>query len=193
MLEGQGFKEIYNLSGGIRAWTGPVAEGPVGLNLEMVRGDETPIEIIKLAYGMEQSLGGFYRALKDRKQDGEVANLFDLLASMEEKHKDRLVSLGESIDPSGWDRGRFEAEVSSEIMEGGFKSEEFITKNERHLRTVPDTIDVAMMLEAQSLDLYLRFSEKTAHDDTKNVLRKIGDEEKLHLQHLGRLRDEKKG
>lgn len=192
MLEGQGFKEIYNLSGGIRAWTGPVAEGPVGLNLDMVRGDETPIELIKLAYGMEQSLGGFYRVLKDRSPDGQVADLFDLLASMEEKHKQRLIALAESIQPPEWNRDEFEAEVTSEVMEGGFKSGEFMEKNERHLQTEPDTLDVAMILEAQALDLYLRFAEKTAHDKTRTVLYKIGDEEKQHLQYLGRLRDEKR-
>jgi len=191
MLEGQGFKEIYNLSGGIWAWKGAVAEGPVALNLDMIRGDEKPIEIIKLAYGMEQSLGGFYRLLKDRTQDREVANLFDLLASMEEKHKERLIALGESIKPPDWNREQFEAEVSSAVMEGGFKSEEFMRKNERFLQAVPDTLDVSMMLEAQALDLYLRFADKTAHDDTKSVLYRIGDEEKQHLQYLGRLRDEK--
>jgi sulfur-carrier protein adenylyltransferase/sulfurtransferase len=193
MLEGQGFKEIYNLSGGIWAWKGAVAEGPVGLNLDMVRGDEAPMEIIRLAYGMEQSLGGFYRVLKDRTQDRDVANLFDLLASMEEKHKERLLELGESFDLPDWNREQFEAEVSSNIMEGGFKSEEFMSKNEKHLRTVPDTLDVTMMLEAQALDLYLRFAERTAHDDTKSVLYKIGDEEKQHLKHLGQLREEKRG
>jgi len=191
MLEGQGFKEIYNLSGGMMAWKGTVAEGPVALNLDMIRGDEKPIEIIKLAYGMEQSLGGFYRLLKDRTQDREVANLFDLLASMEEKHKERLIALGESIKPPDWNREQFEAEVSSAVMEGGFKSEEFMRKNERFLQAVPDTLDVSMMLEAQALDLYLRFADKTAHDDTKSVLYRIGDEEKQHLQYLGRLRDEK--
>ena len=48
------------------AWNGLKAEGPVELNLDMVRGDETPVQIIKLAYGMEQSLADFYRTVRTR-------------------------------------------------------------------------------------------------------------------------------
>ena len=56
MLSGWGFKEVYNLAGGIKAFYGPKATGPRELNLDLVRGDETPAEIITLAYGMEKAL-----------------------------------------------------------------------------------------------------------------------------------------
>ena len=53
LLSGQGFEEIYNLKGGIKAWQGLEAAGPKELNLDIVRGDETPDEIVALAYDME--------------------------------------------------------------------------------------------------------------------------------------------
>ena len=46
LLSGLGFKEIYNLKGGIKAWRGGKAAGPRELNLELVHGDETPAEMI---------------------------------------------------------------------------------------------------------------------------------------------------
>ena len=46
-----------------------------------------------------------------------------------------------------------------------------------------------MMLETQALDLYLRFAGKIESASTKEVLYRIADEEKSHLQALGRLRD----
>ena len=46
MLSGFGFKEVYNLAGGIKAYQGQKAAGPQELNLDLVRGDETPAEII---------------------------------------------------------------------------------------------------------------------------------------------------
>ena len=52
LLSGQGFREVYNLKGGIKAWQGAKAFGPVELNLDLIRGDESPLEIISLAYGM---------------------------------------------------------------------------------------------------------------------------------------------
>ena len=47
-------------------WNGLKAEGPVELNMDMISGDETPAAIIKLAYGMEQSLADFYRTVRTR-------------------------------------------------------------------------------------------------------------------------------
>jgi len=48
-----------------------------------------------------------------------------------------------------------------------------------------------MMLETQALDLYLRFAQKVAADETKQVLYRIADEEKNHLTWLGHLRDKR--
>jgi rubrerythrin len=190
MLSAQGFKEVYNLSGGIAAWEGGVAEGPVGLNMEMIRGDETPVEIIELAYGMEKSLGQFYRTAVDRTQDEKVANLLEMLAAIEDKHKERLLELYREIEPAGLSDEQFDGAVSTSIMEGGFQSHEIIEKNERFLQSAPNLLDVAMMLETQALDLYLRFSQKTDNEKTRHVLHRIGDEEKAHLLALGSLREE---
>jgi rubrerythrin len=48
-----------------------------------------------------------------------------------------------------------------------------------------------MMLETQALDLYLRFADKSENQQTKDVLQRIGDEEKGHLAALANLRDKK--
>jgi len=189
MLLGQGFKEVYNLAGGIRAWEGAVAQGPVELNLDLVRGDETPVEIIKVAYGMEKTLGGFYRRVGDQTADAELGRLLDTLASIEEKHKQYLMELYLSVEPSGPPAEEFERDVDSTVMEGGFRTDEFIRTNERFLKSVPDVLDLSMMLEAQALDLYIRFSQKTANEETRAILSRIADEEKGHLTALGRLRD----
>jgi sulfur-carrier protein adenylyltransferase/sulfurtransferase len=189
MLAGRGLKQVYNMRGGIQAWEGPVADGPVELNLDLVRGDETPQEIIKLAYGMEQSLGDFYRAVKATASDEELASLLEKLVSIEDKHKKYLLDLYNSIETFPVDQEAFEAEVSATVMEGGFDSAEFMRNNERYLESVPSLLDLSMMLEAQALDLYLRFAEKVQEEEARNVLRKIGDEERAHLEALGRLRE----
>ena len=191
MLSGEGFNEVYNLSGGIMAWDGGVAEGPVALNLDMIRGDETPAEIIRLAYGMEQSLGQFYRKVRIGTEDKELADLLELLASIEDKHKEYLFNLYNETEPTKVSQEDFEAQVPSTAMEGGFEIEEFIDKNKRFLATVPSLLDVSMMLETQALDLYIRFSRKTQNDRTEELLLRIADEEKGHLTSLGRLRQER--
>ena len=62
MLAGMGFENIYNLQGGIKAWQGEKATGPVELNMDLIRGDETPAEITAFAFGMEKGLQTFYAA-----------------------------------------------------------------------------------------------------------------------------------
>ena len=63
--------------------------------------------------------------------------------------------------------------------------------NEAHLDTVSQVLDLAMMLETQALDLYLRFADRCAQTAAKTILFVIADEEKLHLARLGRLLEEK--
>ncbi|MGD8882100.1 MAG: rhodanese-like domain-containing protein [Desulfobacterales bacterium] len=191
LLSGLGFKEIYNLQGGIRAWQGQKAVGPQELNLELVHGDEKPAEMIALAYGMEMGLGVFYQNMIETSQDDELQALFSKLADIEAHHKKRLFELLTEIDPAGKDVEAYEADIRPTILEGGFQLDDFMKKNESFLHTVPDVLDLAMMLETQALDLYLRFADKSTYSQSQDVLFKLADEEKSHLEALGQLVEKK--
>ncbi len=191
LLSGLDFKEIYNLKGGIKAWQGKTAEGPQELNLDLVRGDETPSEMIALAYGMEMGLGIFYQNLIETAEDAELRTLFAKLAEIEGHHKKRLFDFLADIDPPGKSIEAYEAEIKPDILEGGFKLNDFMQKNESYLQAVSDVLDLAMMLETQALDLYLRFADKSTDDGSQQVLFKLADEEKSHLEALGQLLEKK--
>ncbi|MDH3828585.1 MAG: rhodanese-like domain-containing protein, partial [Desulfobacterales bacterium] len=98
LLAGLGFKEVYNLQGGIKAWQGLKASGPKALNLDLVRGDETPAAMIALAYGMEMGLGIAYLNMIERSDDPEVQSLLAKLADIETLHKKRLLEILAKID-----------------------------------------------------------------------------------------------
>jgi rubrerythrin len=186
-LAGKGFKEVYNLKGGIHAWQGLKTVGPADAGMVFLRGDESPGEIIVLAYGMEAGLGSFYRAMATSNQDTEVSGLFSKLSEVEDRHKKRLFDLYVDIDPSVSDQEIFESKIVSDVMEGGLTTQEFLDQNEAAMQTVPGILNIVMMLEAQALDLYLRYSERIKDDKTKSVLYDIGEDEKTHLAALGRL------
>jgi len=57
--------------------------------------------------------------------------------------------------------------------------------------TVEGVLNIAMMLETQALDLYLRYSQKAENEESKTVLYDIAEEEKAHLATLGRLMEAK--
>jgi rhodanese-related sulfurtransferase/rubrerythrin len=191
LLSGLGFKEIYNLKGGIKAWQGGKAAGPRELNLELVRGDETPAEMIALAYGMEMGLGIVYREMTERSDDPELQRLLTKLADIENQHKKRLLEILAEIDSPIADTDAYEADIRPSILEGGFGLNDFMKENESFFGSVQGVLDLAMMLETQALDLYLRFAEKSTDERTKAALFNIADEEKAHLRSLGDLMDKK--
>jgi rubrerythrin len=190
-LAGQGFKEVYNLKGGIAAWQGLQASGPAEMGMTLLRGTETPQEVIVIAYGMEQGLADFYSRVSVMTQDRNLRAMLEKLIGIEETHKDRLFALYQSLDPAIRQRSLFEERIVLGVMEGGFTGEEFLEKNKPLLDTVENLLSVAMMLEAQALDLYTRYAQKVERSRSRSVLHEIAEEEKAHLAALGNLMESK--
>jgi len=186
-LAGQGFEEVYNLKGGIAAWHGFNAFGPAEMGLTPLKGDESPQEVIVLSYGMEQGLADFYARVLGMTQDSAVQKIIGKLVQIEEKHKDRLFALYQALEPTTQERTLFEERIVSGVMEGGFTGEEFLEKNKPLLDTVENLLSLAMMLEAQALDLYTRYAQKLEDARSRSVLHDIAEEEKGHLAALGGL------
>jgi rhodanese-related sulfurtransferase/rubrerythrin len=194
-LLNQGFEDVYNLQGGIEAWEQPTAFGPSELHLRFVRGDESPGEVIAVAYEMEEGLGQFHQRMKDRTSDPGLAELLTHLIKAEESHKRTLTTLlteltGETFIPAGAGPEGSD-KTGSQVMEGGFEIDAFMERNRPYLNTVAGYLDIAMMIEIQALDLYLRMARESRNAQAKQVLIKIAEEEKAHLAILGRFIDEK--
>jgi rhodanese-related sulfurtransferase/rubrerythrin len=192
LLSGWGFSEIYNLTGGIKAFKGQKVAGPEELHLDLVRGDESSPEILTLAYAMEKGMQGFYQTVAAQTPDQELQGLAQKLAQVEVEHEKSFFALYQEFDP-GKDLAAFEAEILPQVMEGGFTIQEFLAQNQDHLNTVKDLLELAMMLETQALDLYMRFAHRSTDSKTKETLFHIANQEKAHLTTLGRLLEEKLG
>lgn len=191
MLSGLGFTEVYNLAGGIKAYQGHKAVGPRELNFDLVRGDETAAEITALACGMEKALQFFYETMEARTQDLELKELLGQLARVEERHRQRLLEVYQGLESGDPEAAACSGPAAAGTLEGGFNLPEFMTSNEAYLDTVPHVLDLAMMLETQALDLYLRLAQRSANQPAKTILLAIADEEKAHLAGLGRLLEAK--
>jgi sulfur-carrier protein adenylyltransferase/sulfurtransferase len=189
MLTGTGFEDVINVNGGIKAWQGIKAAGPMELNMDIIRGDETPEEILTLGVWFEKGLQKFYRQASDQTIDPDLKSLLTNLAGIEDRHIKTIFDLLKTLDPSKSDLALFEAGIKPKMMEGGYDIDLFMKENESYLNTTRDVLDLAMMLETQGLDLYLRFADKSTHSQTKEMLLKIADEEKSHLASLGRMRE----
>lgn len=191
LLSGQGFNEVYNLKGGIKAWQGVKAFGPSELNLDLIRGDETPREMITLAYGMEEALRRFYLYFSNKQGEGLAKELFLTLAGAEEKHEAYLRKAWLDLTPSPGTVEELVSSASSQVLEGGFGFEVFLRENEPRVTGEREMLELSMMLETQALDLYLRFAGREAEVATREVLFRLAGEEKAHLSALARLLDAK--
>lgn len=187
MLVGQGFREVYNLKGGIKAWQGAKAVGPAETGLGLIDPRATPDEVLALAYGLEEGLASIYRVFAARTADSEMKSTFEALAEFEETHKQRVLAIYGDQHPAVADAGAFEQAVLRGAMEGGFSTEEFLVENRTVFGNDPEIIDMAMMIEAQALDLYHRYAQKSGNEASAQCFRALADEEKAHLAQLGEL------
>lgn len=161
--------------------------GPVEVGLSTITGTESPEEIITIAYGMEDGLGKFYTAMANRLSDSGAQEILSRLAGIEENHKKKLFDIYRTIKQTETDEQTYQSSVVSDMMEGGFTVEEFLETNASALQTVEDVLGMAMMLETQALDLYLRFVQRIQDEKSRDILNSIANDEKTHLTSLGEL------
>ena len=152
-----------------------------------LKGDETPQEVIGLSYGLESGLQKFYAASANLAIDPEVVRILTNLAGIEVKHQDRLFALYQAVESSPLARDAFEVEIKTEMTEGGFNPDELLERNLPSFKSAPDVLNFAMMLEAQAMDLYMRYADKCEDPKVKKILFQMADEEKAHLKSLGDL------
>lgn len=191
LLSGQGFKEVYNLKGGIKSWEGHEASGPAETGMVLLTGQETSEEVIILAYGLETGLKDFYTRIGEITDDSEVSELLGNLVKIEDIHRQRLFDLYASLVPGPLDRNSLETAAGPGILEGGFETDTFMEQNRSAMQTSVGVLDVAMMLEIQAMDLYMRYADKSADDQAKQVFYDLSNEEKAHLKRLGELMNQK--
>lgn len=192
LLINQGFADVYNIVGGIQAWDQPTASSPTEFHLRFIRGDESPEEVLGLAYGMELALREFHERMRDQSSDGALQELLSHLIKAEDSHMKSLEDLLREVSPGGaLTAAPGTGGAGAGTMEGGIDVARFMEENEPYLRSLSGYLDIAMMIEAQALDLYLRMAAESRNEQTRRVLLRIGDEEKGHLALLGRYRDEK--
>jgi len=187
MLAGKGFREVYNLSGGIKAWHSQKAVGQEELGLGLFSGKESIEETLFVAYSLEAGLRDFYLILAEKVGNEETRALFNKLSVIEIKHQDRIVEMYNGLSDSPLNRDAFDQKTTSEQLEGGLTTEEYLALYEPDLTVPEEVISLAMAIEAQALDLYQRAADRAVTEESKAALIQIASEERVHIAQLGKL------
>ncbi len=184
MLAGKGFAKVYNLSGGIKAWKKQVAVGDEETGLHLFTASETPEEVIVIGFGLEMGLRDFYLSMQSKVSLEPTKLLFGKLADIEILHQQRLVELYREMTGTVMTVADFAEKIAEPAMEGGLTTEEYLQLYKVDLNSEVEVLGLALAIEAQALDLYLRAAEQSTNDKTKEVLFQIAEEERNHIARL---------
>ena len=187
MLAGKGFKDVYNLSGGIKAWNSGKAIGPEEQGLDLFSGRESPEETLILAYSLEEGLREFYLSMVSKVNNENTRQLFETLSTIEIKHQDRIFDEYLKIAGAPVGRDEFAQTIVAPAMEGGLTTEEYLDRYGPDLEVPAEVISLAMAIESQALDLYQRAADRAETQENKTALSQIAREERSHLEQLGKL------
>ena len=181
-LSGQGFKEVYNISGGIKKWQGLKAGGPETQGLELIDVNADFESGLTLSYALEDGLQQFYAQLAEKVEDQEQRILLDRLAGFEDKHKAWLAEEYGHLHGDGPEPPVPPADQAT--MEGGRSVSQFLDRIRPEFLTMTEIFDMAMMFETQAMDLYSRLCKQATEASTADLFRRLVDEEKMHLGYL---------
>jgi len=187
VLASKGFREVLNLSGGIKAWNSHKAVGPEDLGLRLFSGNEPPEETLLTAYALEEGLREFYSSMAARVKAEGARRLFGRLSAIEVKHQDRIFNEYCRISATAPTREEFVKHVAASGMEGGLTTDEYLRLYQPDVEVAEEVVALAMAIEAQALDLYQRAADRAGSGEGRAVLLQIANEERAHLEQLGAL------
>ena len=176
------------MNGGIDAWNGLVSKAGVGQGMYLLEGNETVEEIVALAYGLEEGSRRFYRELAERSAAPEAKRLFETLHEAELRHEERLWERYRALAADSGERLAFEKTIVPRALEGGETPEQVLARYPEAGHGFTESLDLAMALETDALDLYLRMADAFDDADIRSVFIDLAAEERMHLERLGSLR-----
>lgn len=181
LLMSKNFNEVYNISGGIRAWNGQKARGAETMGMEFFTSTDFK-DAFSMAYMMEEGLQQLYFAFAESNDNEEMKQLLLKLASFEDRHKQKLIDDFKPVEADIPEAGK-------SLMEGGLNKEAILKHFQPHLYDKDDILNLAMMLETQAHDLYSRMAQKTDDKRTKELFLHLAEEEKMHLGFIAKEMD----
>ncbi|HSH71308.1 MAG TPA: ferritin family protein [Deferrisomatales bacterium] len=173
------------MDGGIDAWHGHVSEARVDQGVYLLEGDETPAALFAVAYRLEEATRRFYQRIARETATPGVRELADALSRGEETHQERIRELcrdtcGEAAATQALGSG-----PPSAVLEDGSSPAERLERLLPADATPAAVLDLAMALEVDALDLYLRFTHHFRQPSVRNALFALAREEQCHLKRLG--------
>lgn len=169
------------------AWKGLVATGEYSQGMDFLEGVRTAADILPVALALEEGARIFYGAAADLFDDPEAKATFTALVRAEENHRRKLVEACAVMMPDT----RCEIPSGEEglrgFMEGAVRIDEALEWARREKRRPLEILELAVQMEANSLDFYLKVAAREEFAPIGTVLEELIEDEKGHLRRLADL------
>lgn len=184
LLIGLGFKDVYNMAGGILAWEGAEMDGgPMAGSLSFPP-DAAFADIAALAWTMEDGTGRYYAQLADWMAEPGIVGLYEQLVTDEENHRESIaLSYSEITGEDIKEKVKKIADEEKEsYMEGGMKVDEALEWSEG--RSIVALLSFSMSMEINSYDLYRKIAERAEGESSRDLFKQLADDEWSHLARM---------
>lgn len=185
-LCGLGFERIYSLDGGILNWHHETISGIPESKPELITETANVRDILMLAIKMEKGSGDFYLAARDRTEAPQAKEIFQMLASAEDSHMQKLYQralslLGvDSLSPLE----ELKQKLKADHMEGGIEVNPALTKVNENFVDEMEALEIALEKEYMSNDFYKRAAGLVGNPDARVLLHELALEERNHADIL---------
>jgi rubrerythrin len=146
--------------------------------------DSSPEEALITGFGLEMGLRDFYLQMESQMDTTEAKKLFARLAGIEVLHQQQLLDLYRQLTGKSISVEDFESTIVEPAMEGGLTTDQYLERYSVDTQSELEVLSLAMAIEVQALDLYLRAAESSQSEQTREVLLKIAAEERGHISLL---------
>jgi rubrerythrin len=162
-----------------------VAVGPEDSGMHLFAEVAGGVQAVVVGFGLEMGLRDFYLTMEQRTNSQATKELFAKLAEIEIVHQQQLLQLYGELTGETPSLEEFAAGIVAPAMEGGLSTEDYLRRYQPDLDKELEVLSLAMAIEAQALDLYLRAAEKSDTQQGREVLQRIAQEERGHIARLG--------
>jgi len=167
----------------MHTYEGRSAIGSENTGFEAFLQATTLSDACEVAYAMEQCLQEIYLKASRENAFEEISDLLEKLADLERGHMARIRKLcGSSAGDAG--PAGSPADTGGRKVEGGFSEEQVSAAISDTAGDRTRLFEIAMMLEAQALDLYTRLARKSEDQQLQELYTTLAEDERKHLAML---------
>lgn len=189
MLSTAGFRDVYSMEGGIRAWDGFAATGGPEAGMARFPEDAPMEELIALAWSLEEGSRRFYAELQALLIDRDAVELFKNLVVAEELHQSLLAELHRKLADGPAGASLAASGAPGDIMEGGVSISDSLDWVRG--KKLTEVLELAISLETNSYDLYIKMGRRGSDAKAKELFSLLSAAEREHLERIAGFLDRK--